>query len=168
MFSEIRGRVISTNPPEFEAGSYSLGPPLPAELLKPPFTPKAAARIAFFLGPLAGALVTAISLRRMRHPEKARKGVTLALLAMVVLALILFFTPEALARVVGFGAEAAFYVMFHRFQEREFAEWQAANATSQPSNGWKAIGWGFAGLFLALLIFFALAVVLSLFGIQPR
>jgi hypothetical protein len=164
----LQGVVISTNPSEFGTDSYTLGPPLPAELLKPPFTPKAAARIAFFFGPLAGALVSAISLRRMRHPEKARKAIIGALLAMVALALVLFFTPEALTRIVGLGAEAAFYFTFERFQEREFANWQAANATVQPSNGWMAVGWGFFGLFLEVILFFAVVMALILCGVHPR
>jgi len=159
---------MSSSSPDLGPSSYSVGPPLAAELPKPPFTPAVAGRIAFFFGPLAGALVSAISLRRMRHSEKARKATSLALLAAVLLALLLFFTPDSLSRIIGLAAEAAFYITFKRFQEREFAEWQAANASLLPSNGWKAIGWGFVGLFLFLLIFFAVVIVLGLFGIQPR
>ena len=145
-----------------------MGPPLPAELLKPPFTPQAAGRIAFFFGPLAGALVSAISLRRMRHPDKARKVTTLALLAAALLAFALFFIPEGLSRIVELAAEAAFYVTFQKIQESEFAEWQLANASMQPSSGWKAIGWGLIGLILFLLIFMAIVFGLSMLGIEPR
>ena len=50
--------------------SYSLGPTLPAEMLKPPFRPNVAGRIAFFFSPIAGALVSVSSLRRMGYPVK--------------------------------------------------------------------------------------------------
>ncbi len=160
--------IISTMSPSPGTGSYSMGPPLPAELLKPPFTPGTAGRIAFFFGPLAGALVSAISLRRMRHPEKARKVTTMALLAAALLALILVFIPEGLSRIVGLAAEAAFYVTFQTIQESEFAEWQIANVSMQPSSGWKAIGWGLIGLCLFLMIVLVVVFGLSMLGIQPR
>ena len=143
LFRESAEDAISTSSstdPRLDVG-YTTGPPLPAELPKPPFTPRAAARIAFFFGPLAGAMVSAISLRRMRHPDKARKVTTLALLMAVAYSVVLFFIPDVLSRIVGLAAEAVFYVTFQRIQEREFAEWQAGNTSLSPSNGWKAIGW---------------------------
>jgi len=159
---------MSTNSPDIGTGSHTVGPPLPAEIPKPPYTPSAAGRIAFFFGPFAGAMVSTISLRRMRHPEKARKAASVASLGAVLLALLLFFTPEAFSRIIGLVAEIAFYVTFKRMQEHEFAEWQAANADVQPSNGWKAVGWGILGLILMVGIFFGVAIVLGLFGIEPR
>ena len=159
---------METQEPAAQARSYELGPPLPAELLKPPFTPGAAGRIAFFFGPAAGAFVCAISLRRMRHPEKARKVTTLAMLAAIALATILFFIPDAFSRIVGLAAEALFYITFQKIQEREFADWQAANATLQPSSGWKAIGWGILGLCLYVTICVVVFVLLSLFGFGMR
>ena len=124
---------LSTGP-QLDAG-YTTGPALPAELPKPPFTPGAAARIAFFFGPLAGAIVSAISLRRMRHPDKAQKVTALALSMALIYSLVLFFIPELLSRIVGLAAEAAFYVTFQRMQEREFVEWQAANASPMGNFG---------------------------------
>jgi len=55
-------------------GSYSIAPPLPSETSKAPWRPKVAGRIAFFFGPVAGALVVAISLRRMGVPTKRQEG----------------------------------------------------------------------------------------------
>jgi hypothetical protein len=160
--------AISTTGPELGSGSYSLGPPLPAELLKPPFAPKAAGRIAFFFGPFAGALVSVISLRRMGHPEQASKACTVALFGSLGLAIVLFFVPDPFARLVGLGAEFLFYHVFKDLQEDEFTEWQAANASIQPTNGWLAIGWGFLGLVLSLIVFFLVFIVLGFFGLQPR
>jgi hypothetical protein len=159
---------MSTSSPEFGTGSYSIGPPLPAELLKPPFTPKAAGRIAFFFGPFAGALVSVISLRRMGRPEQASKALSVALFGSLGLAIVLFFIPESFARLVGLGAEFVFYHIFKDLQKDEFAEWQAANASIQPSSGWLAVGWGFLGLLLFLIAFFVVFVVLGFFGLKPR
>lgn len=113
-------------------------------------------------------MVSAISLRRMGHSDKAQKVTALALSMALVYALVLFFIPEVWSRIVGLAAEAAFYVTFQRIQEREFADWQAANASLSPSNGWKAIGWGFAGLILFILIFFLIAFLLGVAGLEPR
>ena len=159
---------MSSSAPDLGSSSYSAGPPLPAELPKPPFTPAAAGRIAFFFGPFAGALVSVISLRRMERPEQASKAFTVALLGSHGLAIVLFFVPDPFSRFVGLGAEFVFYHIFKDLQKGEFAEWQAANASIQPTNGWLAIGWGFVGLVLSLIVFLAVFFVLGLFGLQPR
>ena len=160
--------TVSTTGPESETSSYRLGPPLPAELLKPPFTPKAAGRIAFFFGPFAGALVSVISLRRMRHPEQAGKALSVALFGALGLAIVLFFVPDPFAKLLNLAAEYAFYRIFKDLQEDAFAEWQAANASTQPTNGWLAVGWGFLGLALFVVVFLVVVVVLGVFGLQPR
>ncbi|MGB7622631.1 MAG: hypothetical protein WBN92_09810, partial [Terriglobia bacterium] len=85
--------------------SSSLGPALPAEMLKPPFRPKVAGRIAFFFSPIAGALVSVISLRRMGHPLKARRIFLWTLLAAVILAVVIILTPDIFGRVIGLAAE---------------------------------------------------------------
>jgi hypothetical protein len=92
--------------------SYTLGPSLPAESLKPPFAPAVAGRIGFFFGPIAGAYVSAISLRRMGHRDKAQKVVAIAGLFAVLFAIAIFFIPEAFSRIVGLAVEATFYIVF--------------------------------------------------------
>lgn len=104
----------------------------------------------------------------MGHPEQASKAFSVASLGSLALATVLFFIPDPFARFVGLGAEYVFYHVFKDLQKDEFADWQAANASIQPSNGWRAIGWGFAGLIVFLLIFFLVVFVLGLFGLQPR
>lgn len=141
--------------------SYTIGPPLPSETSKPPWRPKVAGRIAFFFGPVAGALVVVVSLRRMGNPQSAKKVLLLALGMAAAEAVIIFFIPDALARLVGFGAEIAFLLIFPVFMENEFSEWQAAHPNATPSNGWKAIGWGLVGTAVLLMIFFLMFVGLS-------
>lgn len=104
----------------------------------------------------------------MRHPEKASKVFSVAVFGSLALAVVLFFVPDPFARFVGLGAEYVFYHIFKDLQEGEFAEWQAANASVQPTNGWLAVGWGFLGLLLSLVVFFVVFVILGLFGLQSR
>lgn len=114
--------------------------------------------MAFFFGPIAGASVSIVSLRRMRHPEKAKRVFLWTLLAATLLAVVLLVTPDGLGRLIGLASEFIFYFIFPRIQDHEFEEWQGAHPDVPPSNGWKALGWGVLGLFL----FLAIAIVLTL------
>ena len=143
------------------SGSYTIEQPLPSDTRKAPWRPKAAGRIAFFFGPVAGALVVAISLHRMGYQQSVKKVVLLALGAAAIEAAILFFIPDALSRLVGFGAEIAFLLIFPAFMEKEFGDWQATHANATPSNGWNAIGWGLVGAVVFLVVAFLVFLVLS-------
>lgn len=147
---------------ELSRQAMGVGPPLPSETSRSPWRPKAAGSIAFFFGPVAGALVVAISLRRMGYQQRARKVILLALALAAVEIAILFFTPDALSRLVGIGAEIGFLLIFPAFMEKEFREWQDANPAARPSSGWNAIGWGLVGIVLFLVIAFLVFLGLSL------
>jgi len=140
---------------------YTIGPPLPSETSKAPWRPKIAGRIAFFFGPVAGALVVVISLRRMGYPQSAKKVLLLALGMAAAEGVIIFFIPDALSRLVSFGAEIGFLLIFPVFMEKEFSEWQATHPGAMPSNGWKAIGWGVVGTAVLVVIFFLMFIALS-------
>lgn len=131
-------------------------------MLKAPFRPQVAGRIAFFFGPMAGALVSVISLRRMGHPLRAKRILRWTLLVAAMLAVLLILTPDILGRALGLGAEIAFYLTFPGLQKSEFAEWQAAHPDLEPSNGWKALGWGFVGALLFVAVLFAVAFPIAL------
>jgi hypothetical protein len=75
---------------------------------------------------------------------------------------VLFLIPDALARLVTLPAEIAFYLIYPRLQETEFANWQSANPDMQPANGWGALGWAFAGLLLFIVIGFSISFALIL------
>jgi len=157
----LRGAFISSN--AIQPGQdYSIGPTLPAEMPKAPFRPKVAGKIAFFFGPVAGALVTVINLRRTGYPLKAKRVLLWTLVGAAVLAAILVVIPDVFGRLVGLGAEFAFYKIYPDLQEKEFDGWQSANPDIQPLNGWKSLGWGFAGLVIFLAIFFVVAFPLFL------
>jgi hypothetical protein len=152
---------VASSPTVPGKDSYTIGPPLPSETPKAPWRPKVAGRIAFFFGPVAGALIVAISLRRMGYQQTAKRVMLLALGTAAVLAVILFFIPDALSRLVGFGAEIAFLLIFPVFMENDFNEWQAAHPTATPSNGWNSIGWGFVGIAMFVVILFLVFIGLS-------
>jgi hypothetical protein len=143
------------------ADSYLVGPSLSRETSKAPWRPKVAGRIAFFFGPVAGALVVVVSLRRMGHPQSGKKVLRLALGMAAAEAVIMFFIPDALARRVAFGAEIAFLLIFPVFMENEFSEWQRAHPSALPSNGWNAIGWGLVGAAMLVIIFFLIFIGLA-------
>jgi hypothetical protein len=142
--------------------SYTAGPPLPAETPKPPWRPTTAASICFFFTPVGGALVSAISLRRMGYQEKAWKVLWCTGLAFVPIAVIVSFTPPLLSRVLALGIEAAGCMIFPVIQGREFGAWEATHTGTMPSSGWKAIGWGLIGLLLFLVIVFPVVMVLAM------
>jgi hypothetical protein len=154
--------LINTDAIEPGKDSYSIGPVLPAEMTKAPFRPKVAGRIAFFLGPVAGALISVINLRRFGYPLKAKRVFFWTLVGTAALAVVFLSIPDVLGRVVGLAAEIAFYQVYPRLQEKEFGEWQIAHAEIEPLSGWKAIGWSFAGLLLFLVVFFAVGFPLSI------
>ena len=131
-------------------------------MLKAPFGPQVAGRIAFFLGPIAGAIVSVISLRRMGHPLRAKRTFLWTLLAAAILSVVITITPDILGRVISLGSELAFYLIFPGLQDREFTEWQTAHPELQPSNGWRALGWGLLGTLMFLVVFFAVAIPIAL------
>jgi hypothetical protein len=161
----VRHGSVASLPLVSGKNSYTLGPPLPAEAPKTPWRPKTAGRIAFFFGPIAGAQIVAISLRRMGHQQTAKKVIFLALGMSAAEAVLLFFIPDAASRLVGFGAEIAFLLIFPVFMENAFTEWEASHPTAKPSSGWNAVGWGLAGsivfLAISLIVFLLLTAVIT-------
>lgn len=101
-----------------------------------------------------------ISLRRMGHRERAKTVMLLALGIAVAEGLILAFIPEVLSRLVSFAAEIVFLLIFPPFMEKEFAAWESSHPDVKPASGWRAIGWGFLGatLFLVILLLVFLGV----------
>ena len=141
----------------------SIGPTLPAEAQKPPYGPKVAGRMAFFFGPVAGALISIVNLRRMGFPLRSKRILGWTVAATTLLATVIILLPDAFGRIVGLGAEISFYVIYPRLQEAEFAQWQSTHPDVQTSNGWGAIGWAILGLLGFLLIAVMVGMVLGLF-----
>jgi hypothetical protein len=110
---------------------------------------------------MAGALVVAISLRRMGYQQIARKVMFIAVGMAAAEAAILCVLPDILSRLIGFGAEIAFVLIFPAFMEKQFNEWQATHEGVPPANGWSAVGWGLLGILLFLIILFFVFLALA-------
>ncbi len=130
-------------------------PSLGLETAKAPWRPKVAGRIAFWFGPVAGAMVVATSLRRMGHQESARKVMLLAFGVAVIEVVILLVVSDGVGTLVGLGGHIGFLLLFPPLMEKEFKQWQGAHPDAEPSSGWKAIGVGLIGT----VIFGAIAFV---------
>ena len=117
-------------------------------------------------GPVAGALVVAISLHRMGYEQIAKKVMILAFGVTAAEVGILLLIPEFLSRFVALGAHVVFLLIFPVLMEKEFSQWQATHPNAMPSNGWKAIGWGLVGIVLFFVI--AVLVFLGLSALLPN
>jgi hypothetical protein len=135
---------------------------------KPPFRPQAAGTIGFFFSIVAGALVSVVSLRRMGHLQKAKRIFWITILGATLMATILILIPDALGRFFGLGLEVVGYLIYPKIQDLEFREWEATHPEIAPSSGWKAVGWGFAGLAAFLAILIAMGIFLDATGIAPQ
>jgi hypothetical protein len=138
----------------------ALGPSLPQEATAPPYRPKVAGKIGLFFGPLAGALVVAVNLRRMGHADKAKRTMLLTFLLAIPACVILFRSPDPFGKFVGLAMEVGCLIIFPPLQESEFVDWQTAHKGVSPSNGWRSIGWGVLGGLLFFALLFAVAVAL--------
>ena len=98
----------------------SLTPVLAAEMGKPPFEPKVAGRIAFFFGPIAGALVSVVSLRRAGYPLRSGKILRWTLLVSAAMAVVLVILPDALGRLLDWPRKLRFTACIHACSRRNF------------------------------------------------
>jgi hypothetical protein len=123
--------------------------------------------IAFFFSIVAGSLVCIINLRRMGHPEKAKKVLWITIVSAVGVVSFLLLLPDAMGRLAGLLLEVAWYFVFPKIQATEFEQWQVLHPEILAASGWKAIGWGFlgAGIFFATILL--VAAVFQTVGIIP-
>jgi hypothetical protein len=167
LMSEMAARGLQTvvgpspvAPPAIISGNDSLAVeiPLPTEASKPPWRPRTAGWIAFWFGPVSGALVVAASLRRMGHEQRARKVMILAFVIGIAEAAILSLVSDGVGSVIGLAGHIGFLLFFPPFMEGEFKGWQASHEGVEPANGWKALGWAIAGA----VALFAIALILEM------
>src|SRR6185437_15658320 len=108
-------------------------------------------------------LVSVVSLPRTGHPLRARQVLRWTIAVAAVMSLVLILLPNGLGRLFGFVAEITFYSVYPKLQNDEFAIWQTANPGVEPSNGWKALGWGFLGAILFFVVAILIAIPLGIF-----
>jgi hypothetical protein len=117
---------------------------------KPPWKPDVAAVVCFLLGPIAGGIVSYLSLKRLGSVRKARWTLGLTLLLTPVL---VFAVYPQISNSVAVGLNIGLCFAFRALQEKEFALWKSRNPELEAAKWWKSIGWGFVGLVgLVLLV----------------
>jgi Na+/H+-dicarboxylate symporter len=104
----------------------------------------------------------------MGHSQKAKRIFWITILGTLLMAAILIMIPVPLGRPLGLGLELVWYFVFPKIQDREFRQWEATHPDVVPSSGWKALGWGFAGLVTFFAIAIGMGILLDATGIAPQ
>ena len=118
---------------------------------KGPWRPKVSGYIALFLGPVAGALVAAASLRRMGQLRKARETLlyTLILSVAFLVPFILFIPSGAgIKKIILIAVEGAGFSAFPSIVREEYMKWRPLNPDVKLRNDYLSIGWGILGIFI--------------------
>jgi hypothetical protein len=135
--------------------------PLPAAT---PWPPLAASWATLFLGPLAGALVTAANLRRLGRPDKA-------LFALVTGLATLGLLGAAWLSGAGVGERglAAYLLLslgniglYLYLQQPDFAAWVRAHPRDTPTTLWTAASWALIGFAVTMCGLLTLLTALAL------
>lgn len=129
-------------------------PSFDSEPTKPPWKPRVAGIAALLLGPLAGAFVTYVNLRRLGQERKAKVTLAWSMAAILAIIVVLIYLPDSLTRIVGLCVEGAGAAGYPAIQRDDFALWEKNHPQMTPASGWRSLGLAFLGLvtFLALAI----------------
>ena len=122
---------------------------------KPPWRPKVAGYVAFFLGPIAGALVAAASFRRIGQPRKAQQTILYTLLlslAFLIPFLLAIPADAPIKKFILLAVEGAGYSVFPSIVREDYVKWRTANPNVKPRNDWTAAGLGIFGAFVYIAI----------------
>jgi hypothetical protein len=122
---------------------------------KPPWRPVVAGWCALLLGPVAGALVTAASFRRMGKGRKAQQTIVYTLIAVVaVMVPVLLVIPEdaPIKKLIALAVEGAGFSVFPSVLREDYVKWKAAYPGAKPRNDYASAGWALLGLLLYLVI----------------
>jgi Flp pilus assembly protein TadD len=125
---------------------------------KPPWKPKVSGVIAVLFGPLAGALVALVNLKRLGEGHKGRSVLGWTIAATVPLVAALIYLPGGVSKVVGLAVQGTGAGLFPWLQKRAFERWQQANPGAAHANEWKSAGWGLLGMVFSLVVFAAFLV----------
>jgi len=110
------------------------------------------------LGPLAGALVTYVNLKRLGQGRKGRLVFGWSIVATVPLFAALIYLPAEITKVLGVAVEGTGAALFPWLQKQPFEKWEQANPGAVHANKWKSVGWGLLGMVLVFVVFMGLFV----------
>lgn len=129
-----------------------------------PWTPLAATWATLFLGPLAGALVTATNLRRLGRSDKALFAFITGLASLALLGAAWASGPGAGDRgLVAYVLLSAGNIGLYLYlQQPDFAAWVRAHPRDPPTSPWTAASWALVGFALTMLALLALLTALAL------
>ncbi len=133
----------------------------------PPWTPLAASWATIFLGPLAGALVTAVNLRRLARPDKALFALVTGLASLGLLGAIwisgLGVGDRGLLSYLLLSAGNIGLYLY--LQQADFATWVRTHPRDVPISPWAAASWALIGFAVTMLALLTLLTALSLTSI---
>ncbi len=133
----------------------------------PPWTPLAATWATIFLGPLAGALVTAVNLRRLSRPDKALFALVTGLVSLGLLGAIwisgLGVGDRGLLTYLLLSAGNIGLYLY--LQQADFAAWVRTHPRDMPTSPWAAASWALIGFAVTMLALLALLTTLALAAI---
>ena len=117
-----------------------------------PWKPRVVPEMTILFGPLAGAIVTALTLKRL---NEARKGLwTLAggVLVSLVVTYIAYHATWQGALVLGAIVQIGAALLYLHLQSDPFENWELRFATARARSEWSALGWAVLGLVLMVLL----------------
>jgi hypothetical protein len=133
----------------------------------PPWPPLAATWATLFLGPLAGALVTAANLRRLDRPDKALFALVTGLGTLGLLGAAWLSGEGAGER--GLGAYLLLSLgnigLYLYLQQPDFAAWVRAHPRDLPAPLWTAASWALIGFAVTMCGLLTLLTALALAAI---
>ncbi len=133
----------------------------------PPWSPLAATWATIFLGPLAGALVTAVNLRRLARPDKALFALVTGLVSLGLLGAIwisgLGVGDRGLLTYLLLSAGNIGLYLY--LQQADFATWVRTHPRDVPVTPWAAASWALIGFAVTMLALLALLTTLALAAI---
>lgn len=133
----------------------------------PPWSPLAATWATLFLGPFAGALVTATNLHRLGRPDKALFALITGLASLGLLGAAWVSGAGAgdrglFAYVLLCGGNIGLYLYL---QQPDFAAWGRAHPRDTPTPAWAAASWALVGFAVTMAALLALLTALALAAI---
>ncbi|MGA8034956.1 MAG: hypothetical protein WA823_15490 [Candidatus Acidiferrales bacterium] len=131
---------------------------------KPPWRPRVSGIGGFLCGPLAGAIIAFINLRRLNENRKANWTLALTILACLIFGVVIAEATDTFATVIGkvIGNVVSPF-LFPLLQKKAFDEWAKNHPLAESSNGWRASGWAILGL----VVYFVIAVGAAL-GVSSK
>ena len=108
--------------------------------------------MTILFGPLAGAIVTALTLKRLDEARKGLWTLVLGALASLVVTYVAYHATWQGAIVLGVIVQIGAALLYLHLQSDPFENWELRFATARARNEWSALGWAVLGLVVMALL----------------